>query len=90
MSREAKEVWDHVAPELERLAVITVLDGYMLGVWCELVAEYWANPPGAKSNKIAQMRGISACFGLDPASRTRIVAEPPEEHDPAEEFMRGR
>lgn len=89
LTGRAAAIWKEYAPELIRLGLLTSLDGYSFAVWCSLTAQYEENE-AMNAGRLAQMRGLAACFGLEPASRARLSpggAEEPED-DPAEAYFR--
>ena len=86
--REA-ELWDHHAPELIRLGLLTFLDAYTFGAWCCLMAEFVENPGAMSGQRMSQMRGIGSSFGMDPSARVRLagVKADDRQKDPAEAFF---
>lgn len=74
----ARKVWEEYAPRLERLGLLTELDGDTLGQWCTLAAEFRASPEEMSANRIARMDALQQRFGMDPGSRTRIQVKPKE------------
>jgi phage terminase small subunit len=73
------EVWDELAPRLTRLGVLTETDGPMFAALCLLIAEMEQDPGNFK--QFGQLRQYAGLFGMEPSSRARIVAYPPEGGD---------
>jgi phage terminase small subunit len=86
----ASRLWDDYAPQLERLGILTVLDGAMFALWCELAAEAERKGPKMVAAKIAQLRALASSFGLDPSTRSRMSAggDPPGGGDELSKFLR--
>lgn len=53
LDREAKREWKRVAPELERLGLLTVVDGAALAAYCQAYARW------VKAEKILQEKGLT-------------------------------
>lgn len=51
------------------------VDGFKLGVWCEMQAKYEKRPESRTPAFVAQLRAAGSELGLDPASRTRIKGD---------------
>lgn len=90
LSDPAKAVWDRLSPELIELGILKPLDVTMFAAFCALVAEFEADPAGTTASRIAQMRSLGSCFGVDPSSRTRLsIPEAKEKSSPWDEFAAG-
>jgi phage terminase small subunit len=86
----AARVWDEYAPTLERLGLLTSVDGPMLAAWCLLVAKMERDFESMTATQIAQMRGLAASFGLEPSARARLSVKPDEKTaDPAAKYLAG-
>jgi phage terminase small subunit len=68
----AAKIWDEYAPELERIGVLTAVDGHMFATWCVLAEEVERDAKGMTASRIAQMRALASSFGLDASSRSRL------------------
>ena len=68
----AAKIWDEYAPELERIGVLTAVDGHMFATWCVLAEDVERDPKGMTASRIAQMRALASSFGLDASSRSRL------------------
>ena len=80
LSDRAKQEWQRLAPALEKLELLTILDEQTFACFCEAVALYSEakkavenSPPGEGSpamismkNAAKQMRSYAALFGLSP------------------------
>ena len=88
----AAEEWHHVAPELHRLGLLTVLDVSMLAAYCCSYARWrWAEEllPSTTDRKACSlfarisrdsadtMLRIGREFGMTPSSRSHINGSPP-------------
>ena len=83
-------VWNQYAPELERLGLLTSVDGPMFAAWCLLVTKMETAFDSMTAAEIAQMRMISAVFGMEPSSRARLSVKPDEPtEDPAAQYLAG-
>jgi len=91
----ASQIWDQYTPQLIANNLLTSLDGHSFAVWCSLAAELEHSPERMTASRIAQLRAIGSCFGLDPSSRSRLSAQTFGSHpgsdiaqrDPAEEYF---
>lgn len=68
----ASRLWDEYSP---RAPWLKAPDSMALAGWCCLVAEFEDGPERMTASRIAQMRAIGSCLGLDPNSRSRLHAE---------------
>ena len=84
----AARIWAQYAPELERLGVLTAVDGHMFAAWCVLAAEFEYDPRMMTASRIAQLRALASSFGLDSSSRARLHVNRDDEQDAAEAFLR--
>ena len=84
LSKEAKAVWAELVDEMLAARILTVIDGRMLAVLCELAADWdKSREPGAKrftAAELSQYRLLAADFGMSPAARLKAppVVEDPE------------
>ena len=85
MCERAKRIWTDLVPHLDKMGVLTVVDGKPLERYCELCAKWEATreAPGAvelrdllKLNEA--MLKLEVQFGMTPAARPRLVAQPKE------------
>ena len=84
----AAKIWAQHAPELERLGVLTSVDGQMFATWCVLAAEFERDPRIMTASRISQMRALASSFGLDASSRARMNVKASDvDQDPAERFF---
>jgi phage terminase small subunit len=88
LNGRAARIWDEYAPELERIGVLTAVDGHLFAAWCTLAAELEIQAGRMSAPRIAQMRMLAAAFGLEPSSRARLVVKSDEtaEH-PAARYL---
>lgn len=108
LDTEAKKKWRELVPELERLGLVTIVDGDALSAYCQAWAEFMIATKTIKKDgrylrmgksgylaphpAVAQQRSawqaikmFAALFGLDPADRARMTADPEgDESDPKE------
>jgi phage terminase small subunit len=84
----AAKIWDDYAPELERIGVLTAVDGHMFATWCVLAEEVERDAARMTASRIAQMRGLASSFGLDASSRSRLsVKDGKPKDDPADRYF---
>jgi phage terminase small subunit len=81
----AAELWDEYAPKLEAMGVLTDVDAHLFAAWCSLAAEMEKRPMSPAG--VAQFRGLSAAFGMEPSARARLGMKPRTKADPAQEFV---
>lgn len=72
-----RKVWDEYAARLQGLGLLSEIDE-TFAHWCELAAQFRADPAGMSANRIARLDAMSQRFGMDPASRSRIAVKPQE------------
>lgn len=84
MPPEGRQQWERVVPELDRLKLLSKVDGAVLEAFCATYAEFVvtvrAREP-IKAALIGQMRFLAGELGLTPAARARLAA-PPGQEDP--------
>ncbi len=75
---DPRKEWNRLAPELERLGVLTVLDADALAVLCTLIVAFKeALQEGKVSPTMAaEIRAYYGRFGMTPADRVRVKVEP--------------
>ncbi len=83
LSPQAKKVWDLVVPELDRMALLTILDGQALAAYCFCFAEFERTArrlqeegnvaPSLCKGGLRLAKVFAAEFGLTPASRGRLT-----------------
>jgi hypothetical protein len=69
--KRASAIWDEIVAGCWWLGEV---DGYKLGMWCAMQAEFEKSPKGMIASRIAQLRGLGCELGLDPSSRSRLGA----------------
>lgn len=72
---DAKYEWWRVVPELERLGLLTCVDGAILEAYCLVYAELMADAKAGKSLKstlVSQLRALASELGLSPVARTKL------------------
>jgi len=74
LSASAIIVWQELIPELEAAGYLARLDGMALATYCELAAEFIADPPAFPPQKLSQMRGLMSELGLTPSGRAKLPA----------------
>ena len=84
LSASAIIVWQELQKELEKAGYLSKLDGMALALYCELSAEFIANPPAFAPQKLSQMRALMGELGLTPSSRAKLPA--PKNAKPANPF----
>src|SRR5918994_921746 len=60
-------IWNQYAPELERLGLLTSVDGPLFAAWCFLVAKMEKDFDSMSAADISQLRLTSAVFGMEPS-----------------------
>lgn len=90
MPAEGQQQWARVVPELDRLGLLTKVDGAVLEAFCAIYAEFVlsvrAREP-IKASLIAQMRFYAGELGLTPAARARLSAPAGQEDEQIELFF---
>lgn len=92
LTAEAKREWRRVAPELERLGLLTCVDGAALASYCQSYARYVQADKQCKVNEackhLAFVKAFCTEFGLTPSSRGRmsIPGKAPEQ-DPLDKML---
>lgn len=84
LSASAIIVWREVESELRDAGYLTRLDGNALAIYCELQAEFIADPAGFAPQKLSQLRGLMGELGLTPSARAKLPA--PEKPKPKSAF----
>lgn len=70
---EARKMWRFVLQSMGHTGVITQIDGPALAIFCREWQNYVQQNGDVSPQRIAQMRGIMAAFGMTPSDRTRLV-----------------
>ncbi len=77
LTAEAKREWKRVAPELERLGLLTCVDGTALASYCQSYARYIKADKEGRVNEackhLAFVKAFCVEFGLTPSSRGRMT-----------------
>jgi hypothetical protein len=82
LGRFARDEWQRIVPELERLGLLTVIDLGALEIYCDLFGR-WRVARVKRDNDRAvlelanRLKQYIAEFGLSPAGRVRIDADDP-------------
>ena len=85
--------WREEAPMLEELGVLTRADGKAFGRLCILWAEYEDGVEEGRPSDtrlLAEIRQLEGRFGMTPADRVRIKAEPQKPESKLKRFTDGR
>ncbi len=85
LTGHAREEWNRIVPELDRLGVLTTVDNSVLIGHCatygEIADTVEAKQP-LKSSLLGQMRAYACELGLTPAARAKLaIPKRPEEDD---------
>lgn len=84
LSESAAIVWRELQPELEKAGYLTKLDGMALALYCELKAEFIADPEVFPPQKLSQLRSLMGELGLTPSGRAKLPA--PKNEKPKSPF----
>lgn len=84
----AARIWDEYAPELIRIGTLRSVDAHMFAAWCSLASELEQDPERMTAARIAQLRALASCFGMDASSRARLGTGAEKSADPEDEFLR--
>jgi phage terminase small subunit len=92
---DVREEWKRQAPALERLGLLTEIDGEAFAMLCTLSVSLQneANSEdGANVSKLLflskELRGLWSRFGMTPADRARVKVEKPKPKTKLERFNR--
>jgi phage terminase small subunit len=82
--------WKRIVPELDRLGVLTSVDGAVIEAHCvtygEIVATVKAGEP-LKAALLGQLRGYAAELGLSPAARAKLIVPQGNEDEETAHFF---
>ena len=82
------EVW---AENLPRLHWLTKIDAPLFATWCQLMAEFEADPAGMQTARLAQLRLLAGDLGLTGSGRATLGVSPippgAEPEDPALKYL---
>src|SRR4051794_29692246 len=70
----AVDIWEHFAPKLKALGLLTPIDTYQFAAYCLLCAEM--EMTGLSCPKMANLRALGNAFGMDPSARARMGSKP--------------
>jgi phage terminase small subunit len=87
---DAREEWNRIVPELDRLGVLTRVDNSVLvghcATYAEIVSTVKAREP-LKAALLGQMRAYACELGLTPAARAKLSVPPPKDEDETAHFF---
>ena len=95
LSQDAKRVWQRLAPELEYMGILTVVDGPILAGLCSAlaIAKQAETKPAigpwhtVRFKAWQQVRQFAIEFGLTPSSRSRLSLTAPIDDDDLERMI---
>jgi len=90
MPPEGRLQWERVVPELDRLKLLTKVDGAVIEAFCAVYSEFVGSVRAGepiKASLIAQMRFYAGELGLTPTARARLSAPPGQEDAQIELFF---
>ena len=87
LSGRAAEVWDFYVPQLLERGLLSPLDHDMFAAFCICCVK--VEEGSSHAEWVQQLRQLSAVFGLDPLSRSRVGGSPPRPEDPADQSKAG-
>lgn len=87
---DARDEWNRIVPELDRLAVLTYVDHAVLIAHCatyaEIVTTVKAGEP-LKAALLGQMRAYACELGLSPAARAKLAVPKRNDDDKTAHFF---
>ena len=88
-----RELWEAVAPELDRLGIAGAPDRTAFQLLCEAWGDYRQHRTGKRYNRVVEAwkrcRLMLIELGLTPAARTRVHADPSHEPEaPENKYLR--
>jgi len=91
----ARPFWPRLIEQLTPMRVLTNADVFAVAMLADALAEWQDAAKGKgkpKQVSDAMRRAFTLCnrFGLTPADRTRLVAQPKDEEDPLDELRERR
>lgn len=90
LTGDALEEWHRIVPALDRLGMLTSVDGAVLIGHCvtfgEIAATVKAGEP-LKASLLGQMRSFAVELGLTPAARAKLSIAPPKPEDQYAKFF---
>jgi len=93
LSEQARPFWEEFAPVVADMSVLTKADEAALALLCEAMADYLAARDSGVNSKIndAFSRALRLMdrFGLNPAYRSKLKADPKAPNNPLEKFTKG-
>lgn len=90
MPPEGRKQWERVVPELDRLKLLTSVDGAVLEGFCAAYSEFVETVRAGESIKpslMAQVRYFAGELGLTPAARARLSTPTGQEDEQIEMFF---
>lgn len=95
LAGEALVEWEKHAPRLERLGLLTEIDGEALAALCVLLVQFAteAQAEEPKTSKLMflskELRGLWSRFGMTPADRSRVKVEKKDKPESKLQRFRG-
>lgn len=92
LSPQAKVFWNHLAPQLVALRVLTEIDAQALAVLCTLLGEFQLQVRRRQvtARMAAEIRAYLGRFGMTPSDRVKVQMVPEGEQDPFDMFLGGK
>lgn len=90
LTGHAKEEWERIVPELERLGVLTMVDNSVLIGHCATygeIAQTIENGEPLKAALLGQMRAYACELGLTPAARAKLAVPKQADKDGTDRFF---
>jgi len=75
LTGQASKEWDKTIEVLSEAGYLAKTDSMALATYCELVAEFSANPPDFPAGKLGQLRLLMADLGMTPSARAKMPVQ---------------